>query len=172
MSKIDRRELLNAGCAFVPFAALSLLGGNPQPGYSNSEIELLTDDDDKKSPKKENEGKKMEVQYLEIVTPDAEAMCKLYSTIHDVKFSEPVAALGNARTAKLDGGALLSIRKPMHGQEKPVTRQYMKVKDLDKAVAAAKEAGAEIAIASMDIPNYGKIAIFIQGGIECGLWQT
>ena len=39
-------------------------------------------------------------------------------------------------------------------------------------LAAAKEAGAEIAIEKMAIPDHGTIAIAILGGIECGFWQS
>ena len=39
----------------------------------------------------------------------------------------------------------------MHDQENTVTRQYLNVKDLDKAVTVAKEAGCKSAIESMEI---------------------
>ncbi len=47
----------------------------------------------------------MKIQYLEIVTPEVDALCRQYSTIHGITFSEPDANFGGARTAKLDGGA-------------------------------------------------------------------
>ena len=59
----------------------------------------------------------------------------------------------------------------MRDTETPVVRPYMLVDDLPTAVQAARAGGAEIAIDSMEIPGHGKIAIYLQGGIEHGLWQ-
>ena len=109
--------------------------------------------------------------YLEIVTPDVDALCNQYSAIHGTTFSEPDANLGGARTAKLNGGGLVGIRGPLRETETPVIRPYVLVDDIKASVAAAADAGAEIAIPSMEIPGHGTIAIVIQGGIECGLWQ-
>ena len=170
MSNYDRRELLQTGLAMLPLASLSFLSGGSHT------LENSTDGRSNKSNNKPNpEGKEkmMQVKYLEIVSPEADALCELYAKIHGVKFSDPVANFGNARTAKLEGGGMVGFRKPMHGQEKPATRTYTLVKDLKKAVAAAKEAGAEMAIESMDMPGGGgKIAIFFHGGIETGLWEV
>ncbi|CAB9518687.1 expressed unknown protein [Seminavis robusta] len=114
----------------------------------------------------------MKIEYLEMVTPDVDALCKIQATIHGIEFGDPVPNLGNARTAKMANGGVIGIRGPMRPDESPVTRSYMLVQDLPKAMAAAKEVGAEIAIESMDLPGHGKIGMFIQGGIECGLWQN
>ena len=89
-----------------------------------------------------------------------------------ITFSKPDANFGNARTAKLNSGGLIGIRGPMRKTETPVVRPYVLVDDLKASVAAAADAGAEVAIASMEMPGgHGRIAIVIQGGIECGLWQ-
>ena len=63
---------------------------------------------------------------------------------------------------------MLGIRAPLRDTEGPVVRPYVLVEEIDAAVAAAAEAGAEIA---MELPGYGQFAIVIQGGIESGLWQ-
>ena len=84
---------------------------------------------------------------------------------------DPDATFGNARTAKLNGGGLIGIRGPLRETETPVIRPYTLVEDIEGAVAAAADAGAEIAIPSMEIPGHGTIAVVIQGGIECGLCQ-
>ena len=113
----------------------------------------------------------MNVHYLEIVTPKVDTLCDQYSRIHGVSFSEPDANLGGARTARLNGGGFIAIRGPLRETETPVIRPYTLVDNLEEAVATAAAAGAEIAIRSMEIPGHGTIAIVIQGGIECGLWQ-
>lgn len=113
----------------------------------------------------------MNVQYLEIVTPDVDAVCATYARLYDVSFSEPEAGLGNARTAPFPSGGLLGVRAPMHETEAPVVRPYILVDDIDAAVEAAKAAGGEIAHPPMEIPGHGIFAIFIQGGIHHGLWQ-
>ena len=113
----------------------------------------------------------MQIQYLEIVTPDVDAVCAAYEKLHGVSFSAPEAGLGNARTAALAGGGMLGVRAPMHDAEEPVVRPYLLVDDVEAAAKAAAEAGGEIAHPPMEIPGHGKFAIFIQGGIHHGLWQ-
>jgi predicted enzyme related to lactoylglutathione lyase len=113
----------------------------------------------------------MQVEYLEIVTKDVDAVCATYAKLHGVTFSEPDPGLGNARTAALANGGLVGVRAPMHETEEPVVRPYLLVDDADAAVKAAEMAGAEIAHPAMEIPGHGTFAIFIQGGIHHGLWQ-
>ena len=113
----------------------------------------------------------MDLYYLEIVTPKVDALCDQYSIIHGVAFSKPNANLGGARIAKLNGGGSIAIRGPLRDTETPVIRPYTLVENLNAAVTAAADAGAKIAIPSMELPGHGTIAVVIQGGIECGLWQ-
>lgn len=113
----------------------------------------------------------MQIHYLEMVTPDVDATCELYTGVHGVEFGDADASLGGARVARLTNGAMLGVRAPMHSGENPVTRAYMLVSDIEAAVAAAKNSGAEIAVPPMEIPGHGKCAIYLQGGIEAGFWQ-
>jgi predicted enzyme related to lactoylglutathione lyase len=115
--------------------------------------------------------KAIQVQYLEIVTPDVDAMCGTLEKLHGVKFSRPEAELGNARTAALEGGGLIGVRAPMREDEEPVVRPYLLVDDIESAVEAARAAGGEIAMPPTEIPKGGKFAIYIHGGIQHGLWQ-
>ncbi len=113
----------------------------------------------------------MDVHYLEIVTPDVKATCEAMATLHGISFSEPVAALGNARTAALEGGGRIGVRAPMRDTEEPVVRPYVLVEDINDAVEAARAAGAQIALPPMELPGEGTCAIYFLGGIEHGLWQ-
>ncbi|OAB59422.1 hydroxylase [Leptolyngbya valderiana BDU 20041] len=113
----------------------------------------------------------MGVRYLEIVTPDVDATCDLIGRVQGIEFGQPVAELGGARLAALAGGGELAVRGPLRPDENPVVRPYLMVDDLDAAVAAARNAGATIAIDRMAIPGHGVIAIYILGGIEHGLWM-
>ncbi|RME40345.1 MAG: hydroxylase [Planctomycetota bacterium] len=113
----------------------------------------------------------MQIYYLEIVTKDVDAVCSAYAAVNGVRFSEPVAGLGNARTAALPDGGLVGVRAPLDEAEEPVVRPYWLVDDIEAAVAAAVEAGGEIAHPPMEIPGYGTFSIYIQGGIHHGLWQ-
>ena len=113
----------------------------------------------------------MQIHYLEIVTEEVDAVCATHAKLHGVSFSDPVAGLGNARTAALPDGGMLGVRAPMHEAEEPVVRPYLLVDDIEAAAAAAVEAGAEIVHPPMEIPGYGTFAIFSQGGVLHGLWQ-
>lgn len=113
----------------------------------------------------------MQIQYLEIVTPDVDAVCATYAKLYDVSFTEPEAGLGNARTASLPDGGKIGVRAPMHEMEEPVVRPYLLVDDAEAAASAAEAGGAEIAHPPMELPGHGTFAIFIQGGIQHGVWQ-
>lgn len=114
----------------------------------------------------------MQIQYLEIVTKDVDAVCAAYASANGVQFGEPVGGLGNARTAALAGGGLVGVRAPLRETEVPVTRPYWLVEDIEAAVAAVAEAGGFIALPPMQIPGHGTCAIYIHGGNEHGLWQV
>ena len=113
----------------------------------------------------------MNVQYLEIVTREVDAVCAAYTAALKVQFGEPVPGLGGARTAALAGGGIVGVRSPLRETEDPVVRPYWLVDDIDAALAAAVQAGGEIAVPPMEIPGYGKFAIYLQGGNDHGFWQ-
>jgi hypothetical protein len=69
----------------------------------------------------------MQIYYLEIVTKEVDAVCGAYTAANGVKFSEPDAALGNARTAPMAGGGLVGVRAPMRETEAPVVRDRKSV---------------------------------------------
>ena len=120
------------------------------------------------------EEKAVQVQYLEIVTPDVDAMCGTLEKLHGVSFSDPVAEFGNARTAALEGGGLIGVRAPMRADEAPrgtaVRCWSMTSRPPSRRHRAA---GAVIAHAAHGrFPaSLGTFAIYIQGGIQHGLWQ-
>jgi uncharacterized protein len=113
----------------------------------------------------------MKIQYLEIVTKEVDAVCAAYAAARKVQFGEPVAGLGNARTASLAGGGLVGIRAPLRTTEEPVVRPYWLVDDIAAAIAAAVQAGGEVAVPPMEIAGHGTFAIYLQGGNDHGLWQ-
>jgi predicted enzyme related to lactoylglutathione lyase len=113
----------------------------------------------------------MQIYYLEIVTPDVDAVCAAYEAATRVRFAAPEAGLGNARTAELPDGSLVGVRAPLRDDETPVVRPYWLVDDIEAAVAEVERAGGYIALPPMPIPDRGTCAIYLQGGIEHGLWQ-
>ena len=113
----------------------------------------------------------MRVQYLEVVTPDVEAVCASYEKLHGVSFGAPEAGLGNARIAPLQNGGMIGVRAPMHESEAPVVRPYLLVDDIKATVDAVVSAGVELAHPPLELPGYGTFAIYIEGGIHHGLWQ-
>ena len=124
------------------------------------------------SPAKSAAIKGVKAQYLEIVTPEAEATCAALEKIGGIKFGPPIAEFGMARTAPLVDGGLLGVRGPMHAAENTVVRPYLLVEDIVAAVEAAKASGGEIAMPPTEIPGgRGQFAIYFLGGIEHGIWQ-
>ncbi|MGD2110922.1 MAG: hydroxylase [Phycisphaerae bacterium] len=113
----------------------------------------------------------MKIHYLEIVTKEVDAVCAGYAAANGVEFGGPDAGLGNARTAALPGGGLVGVRAPLQDAEEPVVRPYWLVDNVEAALAAAVDAGGEVAHPPLEIPGHGTFAIYIQGGIHHGLWQ-
>jgi predicted enzyme related to lactoylglutathione lyase len=113
----------------------------------------------------------MQIHYLEVVTKQVDAVCAAYAAANGVRFGEPDAGLGNARTAALQGGGMVGVRAPMRETEEPVVRPYWLVDDIEAALAAAVKAGGDVAHPPMEIPGHGTFAIYIQGDIHHGLWQ-
>jgi predicted enzyme related to lactoylglutathione lyase len=113
----------------------------------------------------------MQLHYLEIVTREVEAVCAAYEAAHGVSFGAPEPGLGQARTAAMPGGGLVGVRAPLRASEAPVVRPYWLVADLEAAVAAAVRAGGEVAVPPTAIPGHGTFALYLQGGIDHGLWQ-
>lgn len=130
---------------------------------SGSETKATT----KESPKE----KAMQIFYLEIVTKQVDAVCATYAAAYGAEFGKPDAGLGNARTAAMPGGGLVGVRAPLRDNEAPVVRPYWLVDDITAALAAAEQAGGEVAHPPMEIPGHGTFAIYLQGGIDHGLWQ-
>ena len=115
---------------------------------------------------------KLHIHYLEVVTSDVEQVCASYTQTLGISFSDPMAELGNARTAALSNGGTLGVRAPMHDAEEPVTRTYYLVDDIEKAVEEAEKTGAFVAVPVMDIPGRGQCAILMYGAFQSGLWQV
>ena len=113
----------------------------------------------------------MQIHYLEIVTKEVDVVCTAYSAANGARFGDPDGGLGNARTAALPGGGLVGVRAPLRPTEAPVVRPYWLVDDIEAALAAAVEAGGEVAHPPMNIPGHGTFAIYILGGVDHGLWQ-
>ena len=124
-----------------------------------------------RSADRNREEKTLKVQYLEIVTPSVGETCEALAKTHGVVFGDPVAALGNARTASLSDGGRIGVRAPMRDTEQPIVRPYVLVDDIEAAVQAAEAAGAMIALPPIELPGEGTFSIYILGGIEHGLWQ-
>ena len=176
MPALTRRNVLRTAAALaIPAGVVTLIAGCQQPDSNPSQQSASNADElnaEIRKPNQSTAGDLMKIHYLEIVTPEVDALCAQYSALHDVTFGEADINLGGARTAKLSDGSMLGIRSPMHDKENPVVRPYVLVDDIKASVDAAAEGGAEIALPPMEIPGHGTCAIFIQGGIDCGLWQV
>jgi len=111
------------------------------------------------------------VHYVELVASEPDKLRGALEKTHGWSFVQE-AELGGAWVAEMPGGGRCGIRAPMHAQEKPVTRTYVRVQDLARAVEIAGANGATIIVPPMDVGKHGRIAIYVLGGIEQGLWQV
>ncbi len=113
----------------------------------------------------------MQIHYVEIVSQDVAAQCEALERIHGLSFGPPVADLGQARVAEAPDGSLIGVRAPLAEHEQPVTRTYLAVEDITKAVEDAEAAGARIAYPPTQQGDTGTWAIYLLGDVQIGLWQ-
>ncbi len=147
---------------FVPMLVLWSFGSDKARGAQDSAAV------ETQAPEEEDG---IRVEFLEIVTQDADATCAALEELHGVTFGDPRAEFGGGRTAKLTGGGRISVRAPMHDAEDPVVRPYVLVDDIEAAIEVAEAAGAVFAMLATEIPGEGKFAIYFLGGIQYGLWE-
>ena len=112
----------------------------------------------------------MQIHYLEIVTQNVDAVCAAYEKSTGAQFCAPEELLGNARVADIAGGRI-GIRAPMHETETPVVRPYFLVDDVENTLENVVKTGGEIIHAPLEIPGFGKFAIYVQGGNQLGVWE-
>ena len=113
----------------------------------------------------------MKIHYLEIVASDIDAVCGAYEAAHEVEFGASDPLLGGARTASLPDGSIVGVRGPLRESEAPIVRPYFLVDDIEAALDRATQRGAFVAHPPLEIPEKGTFAIYIQGGVDHGLWQ-
>ena len=114
---------------------------------------------------------KMGIHYLEIVCPDVAKQCGAMERVHGLSFGPAMADLGGARVAKAADGSLIGVRAPLAAHEQPITRTYLEVADIAKAVKEAEAAGGQIAYPPTKQGDTGTWAIYFVGDIQIGLWQ-
>ena len=119
MLKPTRRKVLQAGVAIAILPGMvPLINGCQKSSTSTTQ---QTESNETSAPKTQMlnstaAGELMKVQYLEIVTPEVDAMCLQYSTIYGISFSEPDANFGGARTAKNLSGKTSAIDSSVTGR--------------------------------------------------------
>lgn len=113
----------------------------------------------------------MTIRYLEIVSKDVDREIAILEVQKGIRFGDPVAALGGARTATLSEGSRIGVRAPMHDAEEAVARPYFLTDTLQETVDAAVANGAELAVPPMELPGQGTIALYFVDGVQYGLWQ-
>jgi len=113
----------------------------------------------------------MRIHYLEIVCHDVAAQCAALERVHGCSFGPAVADLGQARVGGAPDGSLIGVRAPLAEHEQPISRTYLEVEDIAKAVKEAEAAGAAIAYPPTRQGDSGTWAIYFLGDVQIGLWQ-
>ncbi len=112
-----------------------------------------------------------DVCYIEVVSADVAMTRRYYEESHGWVFADADPVLGGAVIATLPNGARAAIRASMSEEEKPLTRTYVRVPDLDAAVARLGPLGSDVLLPEMVLPGHGRIAIHRVGGVEHGIWE-
>ena len=113
-----------------------------------------------------------EFVHLELSTDDVKKARSFYKTIFDWTFED--MAMGPGMTYTMikgagTGGGMMGKQMP---QQPTAWLAYVSVADLDKTVAKARKAGANVVVARQDIPGMGSLAVFIDPtGAALGLWE-
>ena len=141
MPGTNRRSMLRVGLAFValPGTTIMNLGCSNQGTASRT---TKDSDGNHADDKNSDKGNTMQIQFLEIVTPDVDGFCTLYSQMHGVVFGDAEQDLGGARTTSLPNGGKLGVRAPMRDSEQPVVRPYILVDDIKAIVAQSQKRSA------------------------------
>jgi predicted enzyme related to lactoylglutathione lyase len=157
--------VLACGLSAAPWARAGHQDGKGDKAEGRTQMEP------KPAGKEEPKEEAMQVYYLEIVTKEVDQVCAAYSAAGGVKFGKPDAVLGGARTAPMPGGGMVGVRAPLREAEAPIVRPYWLVRDIKRALAEAQKAGGQVAMEPTEIPGHGTFAIYIQGGVDHGLWE-
>lgn len=112
-----------------------------------------------------------QVYCIEVVSPDPEGQCQTLAKLHGLSFGDPVAEMGGGRIATRNDGTMISVRAPLAEHEQPIIRTYLAVPDIEAAVKNAEAEGAMIAYPPTQQGDTGTWAIYIQDGVQHGLWQ-
>lgn len=112
------------------------------------------------------------IKYLEVVTDKFDETVHAYEASLGLSFEGPIAELGYAKIVKLPNEGMIGVRKPMHESETPVVRPYILVDSLEAELKKIEQTDADIALPFMELPGYGKIAIYFLGENQFGLWQN
>ena len=111
------------------------------------------------------------VHLLEIVCNETKAQIAALEQIHGLSFGPEVPEMGMARMAKTPDGSFIGVRAPLADHEQPITRTYIAVDDIEKAVEAVKANGGMVAYPPTKQGDTGTWAVYILDGVQMGLWQ-
>ena len=114
---------------------------------------------------------KMMIHYVEIVTEELTKLVEFYKQVHGLTFGSEEQDLGLAYVARKSEDSLIGIRAPLASHDKPITRTYYAVDDINDAIEKATEAGAIVAYPPTQQGDWGTFAIVILGDTQHGFWQ-
>jgi len=64
----------------------------------------------------------MKIHYLEIVSPDVDAVCAAYQVAHDVQFGDADGLFGGAKNGRLVYGGTIGVRGTLRETEESIVR--------------------------------------------------
>ena len=111
------------------------------------------------------------VHLLEIVCNETKAQIAALEQIHGLSFGPEFPEMGMARMAKTPDGSFIGVRAPLADHEQPITRTYIAVDDIEKAVEAVEANGGMVAYPPTKQGDTGTWAVYILDGVQMGLWQ-
>jgi predicted enzyme related to lactoylglutathione lyase len=113
--------------------------------------------------------------WVDVASPDVEVSVTFYGGLFGWEYASagPVEETGGYGMFTLRDKLVAGIVPLQNPQQPPVWNTYVAADDADATVAAATEAGGQVAMPAMDVMEAGRMAVLIDPvGAFVSLWQA
>lgn len=109
--------------------------------------------------------------WIDFASPDIEKSRAFYEALFGWD-KEVFPDAGGYTIFRLNGKMVAGGGPTFSPEQHPAWMQYVKSEDADATAQKIKDAGGEVVMDPMDVPDQGRMAIFSDSaGAHCGIWQ-